>query len=243
MSSSWHIPWASLCFMVQPALPQLSSTSTMCTPSCMQPWLHTRTFHKQDKITISLPLLCYNNMLHYTGMWLDEVKKIWKGVPPSHWGIWGASPRKICKFLDANHDIWWHLASLIRSWHTACTKRKLHTTLHTFRIKSPSLSLVTVNFSLQPFLPPSISDTFVYLLTLNTSLNLSNMYIPAARHHRKMKENSTNFSLTSGRNTQHAMPVRCTYGSMASHPDFNKNGCGDWLVTVICPGVRHADCQ
>ena len=76
-------------------------------------------------------------------MWLEEVKKIWKSGPKAHkctkgareestrggcpplvgGGGLGVLPRKICKFLDANHGIWWHLASLVGSWHTACAKR------------------------------------------------------------------------------------------------------------------------
>ena len=53
---------------------------------------------------------------------------------------------------------------------------------------------------LQPFPPPSISDTFVYLLTLN-HITRPFQYVPAARHDWKTKEHSTNFSLTSGQNT------------------------------------------
>ena len=68
-------------------------------------------------------------------MWLEEVKKIWRSGPKAHkrakgaqgesmrGGVWGASPRKLYKFWNANHGIWWHLASLIGSWHPACTKR------------------------------------------------------------------------------------------------------------------------
>ena len=77
--------------------------------------------------------------------------------------------------------------------------------------------LTTVNFSLQPFPPPSISDAFVYLLTLN-HITRPFQDVMAARHGQKTKENSTNFSLTSGWNTNMLCRRDIHMGSMAPHP-------------------------
>ena len=126
--------------------------------------------------------------------------RVWEGgVPLSLGGSGGPPPENLqvfgCKL--------WHLVTfgIFNRLLAYCMYQEKITHNITYILYKVTESLTIVNFSLQPFPPPSISDAFVYPFTLNHITHPFHMYVPAARHDWKTKENSTNFSLTSGRNT------------------------------------------